>query len=202
MPVPWNQKCPDEEEHLLVCCCWIHACLGKLTSHLPPALTIIGCPAGWLIDLAAPRSSQDLSSPNQGSNPCPLQWKHRVLTSSLDHQEIPYPARFNLSCYCLWATAVLKILEWVAYPFPRGSSQPRNRTGVSCIAGGFFTNWAMREAHWEHIKEVQSYRSAEQSVLLPSHLVSSFGHQMFKAVKSELLASHYGLASCSFSFCL
>ena len=32
------------------------------------------------------------------------------------------------------------ILEWVAYPFSRGSSQPRNRTRVSCIAGGFFTS--------------------------------------------------------------
>ena len=39
-----------------------------------------------------------------------------------------------------------RILEWVAYPFSKGSSQPRNRTGVSCIAGRFFTNWAMREA--------------------------------------------------------
>ena len=37
-------------------------------------------------------------------------------------------------------------LEWVAYPFSRGSSWPRNGTGVSCIAGGFFTNWAIREA--------------------------------------------------------
>ena len=37
-----------------------------------------------------------------------------------------------------------RILEWVDYPFSRGSSRPRNRTGVSCIAGGFFTNWAMR----------------------------------------------------------
>ena len=39
-----------------------------------------------------------------------------------------------------------RILEWVAYPFSRRSSQPRHRTGVSCIAGRFFTNWAMREA--------------------------------------------------------
>ena len=31
-------------------------------------------------------------------------------------------------------------LEWVAYPFSSGSSQSRNQTGVSCIAGGFFTN--------------------------------------------------------------
>ena len=40
-----------------------------------------------------------------------------------------------------------RILDWVAYPFSRGSSWLRNQTGVSYIAGGFFTNWAMREAH-------------------------------------------------------
>ena len=33
-----------------------------------------------------------------------------------------------------------RILKWVAYPFSSGSSQPRNRTRVSCIAGRFFTN--------------------------------------------------------------
>ena len=33
-----------------------------------------------------------------------------------------------------------RILEWVAFPFSRGSSQPRDRTQVSLIAGGFFTN--------------------------------------------------------------
>jgi len=36
------------------------------------------------------------------------------------------------------------ILERVAYPFSRGSFQPRNRTGVSCIAGRFLTSWAIR----------------------------------------------------------
>ena len=39
-----------------------------------------------------------------------------------------------------------RILEWVAYPFSSEPSWPRNGTGVSCIAGGFFTNWAIREA--------------------------------------------------------
>ena len=39
-----------------------------------------------------------------------------------------------------------RVLEWVAFPFSSGLSQPRNQTRVSCIAGGFFTNWAMREA--------------------------------------------------------
>ena len=40
----------------------------------------------------------------------------------------------------------LRILEWVVYPFSRGSFQPRSWTGISCIAGGFFTSWATREA--------------------------------------------------------
>ena len=54
--------------------------------------------------------------------------------------------------HCRWILYQLshkgsaRILEWVAYPFPRGSSRPRNWTGVSCIAGGFCTNWAIREA--------------------------------------------------------
>ena len=41
-------------------------------------------------------------------------------------------------------------LEWLAYPFSRGSSKPRNRTGVSCCAGRFYTNWAIREALGPH----------------------------------------------------
>ena len=39
-----------------------------------------------------------------------------------------------------------RILKWVAFPFSRGSSQPRDRTQVSHCAGGFFTSWATREA--------------------------------------------------------
>ena len=38
-----------------------------------------------------------------------------------------------------------RILEWVAFPFSSRSSQPRNQTRVSCIAGRFFTSWAIRE---------------------------------------------------------
>ena len=38
-----------------------------------------------------------------------------------------------------------RILEWVAFPFSRGSSQPRARTQVSHIAGRFFINWATWE---------------------------------------------------------
>ena len=39
-----------------------------------------------------------------------------------------------------------RVLEWIAISFFRGSSGPRNRTQVSCIAGRYFTVWATREA--------------------------------------------------------
>ena len=39
------------------------------------------------------------------------------------------------------------VLEWVAFPFSRGSSQPSDRTQVSRNAGRFFASWATREAH-------------------------------------------------------
>ena len=53
--------------------------------------------------------------------------------------------------HCRWILYQLnhkgspRILEWVAYPFSSGSLWPRNWTGVSCIAGRFFTSWAMRD---------------------------------------------------------
>jgi len=40
-----------------------------------------------------------------------------------------------------------RILEWVVIPFSRESSWPRDRTQVSCIAGGFFTIWATGQPH-------------------------------------------------------
>ena len=39
-----------------------------------------------------------------------------------------------------------RILDWVPVSLSRGSSQPRNRTQVSCTVGRFFTIWATREA--------------------------------------------------------
>ena len=39
-----------------------------------------------------------------------------------------------------------RILEWVVFPFSRGSSQTRDQTQVSHIASGFFTSWVTREA--------------------------------------------------------
>ena len=64
--------------------------------------------------------------PTQGSNPGLLHC--RWILYQLSHKGIP------------------RILEWAAYPFSSRSSQPRNWTRVSCIARGFFTHWATREA--------------------------------------------------------
>ena len=64
--------------------------------------------------------------PTQGSNPgLP---HYRWILSQLNHQGSP------------------RILEWVAFPFSRGSSQPRDLTQVSRVAGRFFTSWPTREA--------------------------------------------------------
>ena len=66
--------------------------------------------------------------PTQGSNPGLLHC--RQILYQLSHKGSPRP----------------RILEWVAYPFSSGSSWSRNRTRVSCIAGGLFTNWTIRVA--------------------------------------------------------
>ena len=43
-------------------------------------------------------------------------------------------------------TRQARILEWVAIPFSREASQPKDWTRLSCTAGKFFTIWATREA--------------------------------------------------------
>ena len=46
-----------------------------------------------------------------------------------------------------------RILEWVAFPFSRESSKPRDWTQILRIAGGFFTSWATREAFLYKLKQ-------------------------------------------------
>ena len=57
----------------------------------------------------------------------------------------------------------LRILEWVAISFSRGTSQHRNWTQVSRIAGRCFTNWAIREAYLK-------YKKMKVKVKLLSHV--------------------------------
>ena len=54
-----------------------------------------------------------------------------------------------------WNILQARILEWVAVSFSRGSSQPRDLTQVSCLAGGFCTILVTREGHYSVIKRMK-----------------------------------------------
>ena len=80
--------------------------------------------------------------------------KAQILKNQFLTQVVPKPGELTIICLgisCIggFSTCFSFLMinfvnsqedEWVAYPFYRGSSQPRNRTGVSCFAGGFFTS--------------------------------------------------------------
>ena len=56
------------------------------------------------------------------------------------------PALCDAMDYTVHGILQTRILEWEAFPFSRGCFRPRDRIGASCIAGGSFTNRAVREA--------------------------------------------------------
>ena len=87
--------------------------------------------------------------PIQGSNP-------GLLHFLLHCRQILYPLSHKGSP---------RILEWVAYPYFSGSSQPRNRTRVSCIAGKFFTNWAIRVTFTFHFHALEKKMATHSRVL-------------------------------------
>ena len=112
------------------CVCWGHACVCVLISQ--SCLTLCNP-----LDCSLPGSSVRGDSPGKNTGVgC------HVLLQGIFPTQVPNPGLLH----CKWILYHLshqgrpKILEWVAYPFSRGSSQPRDRTQVSCIASGFFTN--------------------------------------------------------------
>ena len=56
------------------------------------------------------------------------------------------PMDCGLPCSSVHGVLQARILEWVTISFSKGSSEPRDRTWVSCIAGRHFTVWTTREA--------------------------------------------------------
>ena len=67
--------------------------------------------------------------------------------------------------YQLCHKGSMEILEWVAYPFSRRASWPRNRNGVSWIAGRFFKNWALRETgSWLWLRSLTPYSKIQTSI--------------------------------------
>ena len=87
--------------------------------------------------------------PTQGSNPGLLHC--RWILDQMSHKGSP------------------RILEWVAYPFSRWSSPPRNWTGVSCIAGGFFYQLSCSQILWNCLVECASVFCLDSSSISISH---------------------------------
>ena len=88
-----------------------------------------------------------------------------------------------------------RILEWVAISFSKGSSQPRNQTQVSCIAGRFFTDWATREASEDTNPIVGAPPSSPNhlpkvSISKYHHIVQwRFQHTGFEGIQHEARSS-------------
>ena len=79
--------------------------------------------------------------------PCMIYWGPRRRLCSFFESESESCSVVSLCDpldYTVHGILQARILEWVAFPFSRGSSQPRDQTQVSCIAGGFFTSWVTR----------------------------------------------------------
>ena len=68
------------------------------------------------------------------------------ITLSLFHFKVKVtqscPTLHDAMDYIVHGILQARILEWIAFPFSRRSSQPRDQTQVSCTAGGFFISWA------------------------------------------------------------
>ena len=84
------------------------------------------------------------NSPGQNTGVGSLSFPHEIFPTQGSSPGLPH---------CRWILYQLsheggpRILEWVAYSFSSRPSQPRSWTRVSGTAGGFFTNWAIREVH-------------------------------------------------------
>ena len=68
--------------------------------------------------------------------------------------------------YTVHKSLQARILEWIAIPFSRGSSQPGDWTQVSHIVGQFFTSWATREVWSVPIQVLSARWGGEDAVML------------------------------------
>ena len=82
------------------------------------------------------------NSPGQNTGVCSLSLLQGIFPTQGSNPGLPHCRQIF---YQLSNKGSPRMLESLAYPFSSGSSRPRNRTGVSCIAGGFFTSWTTRE---------------------------------------------------------
>ena len=119
------------------------------------------CSGPWLLQAVFSGCGKQIpgDSEEQGRLPCCFPWGHKGWTrlSKLNNSKNIVCIQFQKStvkvkaaqlCLTLYnpvdyrvhGILQARILEWVAFPFSRGSSQPRDQTQVSLIAGRFFTS--------------------------------------------------------------
>ena len=111
-PVPW--PLPSTQNHMLCLVAQLCLTLCNPVDCSPPGSSVPRDSPGKDTGVGCHALLQGIF-PTQGSNPGP---RHcRKILYCLSHQGSP------------------RILEWVAYPFSRRSSRPRNHTRVTCIAG-------------------------------------------------------------------
>ena len=84
------------------------------------------------------------NSPGQNTGVGSLSFLQGIFPTQGSNLDLPH-SRWLL--YQLSQQGSPRTLEWIAYLFSSRSSWPRNFTGVFCITGGFFTNWATREGN-------------------------------------------------------
>ena len=84
-----------------------------------------------------------------------------------------------------------RILEWVANPFSRGTSRPRDRTRVSCFAGRLYTSWATREWDPTILRKVGGLCTWESLIWLP---ISQALLSLSKMYDSVSLVTHVDLS--------
>ena len=102
--------------------------------------------------------------------------------------------------HCRWILEQLSrkgsptILEWVAYPFSSRSSGPRNQTGVSCIVGGFFTNWSIRETQRLSRREKKAFLS-EQCKEIEKNNRMGKTRDLFKKIRDTKETFHANLGT-------
>ena len=75
--------------------------------------------------------------------------------------------------YAVHGLLQARILKWAAFPFSRGSCQPRDQTKVSHILGRLFTIWAKRETHFTYGSVYMSMLLSPFISLSPSPTVST-----------------------------
>ena len=87
-----------------------------------------------------------------------------------------------------------RILQWVAMPSSRGSSQPKDQTQVPCIAGGFFTIWATREAQWPILPSIWDLLQKTQCMQLDNWA-------KFQGSQLPLDPAHFSFLNSCFPAC-